>query len=152
MSEFRDLLDELSEHGLVLCAMSKKRLEMIEEEPGLVNDLLDARHEQAIAGLLDLGQKGDSLLKLLSTGTPELPDSLVARTGVDVEGLPARIVRASEVKRLSIALAAVHPRWIQERVDAIGRAGKGLAEAFAALQQLYKDAAARDDAMLVVIE
>src|SRR5688572_32215050 len=152
MSEFRDLIEELSEHGLVLCAMSKKRQAMLDEEPSLVDDLLDARHEQAVPGLLDLGHKGGSLLKLLSTGTPELPDSLTARGGADIDGYPARILRASEVKRLSIALAAVHPRWIQERCDAIGRAGRGLAEAFAQVQQLYKDAAGRDDAILVVIE
>jgi hypothetical protein len=152
MSEFRDLIEELSERGLVLCALSKKRLELLENEPQLVDDLLDARHEQPVAGLLDLGRKGGSLVKLLLTGTPELGDSLLGRTGVDVEDMPARILRASEVKRISTALAAVHPRWIQERVDAIGTAGRGLAEAFAQVQKLYAEAAGRDDSMLIVIE
>jgi len=152
MSEFQDLFEELSEHGLVLCSLSKKRLEMIDTEPQLVDDLLDARHEQAVPGLLDLGQKGASLVKLLLTGTPELADSLLARSGADVEGLPARVLRATEVKRIAVALKAVHPRWIQERCDAIGPAGRGLAEAFAAVQKLYAEAAGRDDSMLVVIE
>jgi hypothetical protein len=152
MSEFRDLIEELSEHGLVLCALSKKRLELLESEPTLVDDILDARHEQAVPGLLDLGRKGGSLVKLLLTGTPELGDSLLARTGVDVEDMPARVLRAGEVKRIATALSAVHPRWIQERVDAIGSAGRGLSEAFAQLQKLYADAAARDDSMLIVIE
>lgn len=149
---FRDLIEELSQHGLVLCALSKKRLELLETEPELVDDLLDARHEQPVPGLLDLGRKGDGLVKLLSTGTPELGDALLARSGVEVDGQPARVLRAGEVKRLSIALSAVHPRWIQERVDAIGPAGRGLAEAFAAVQKLYAEAATRDDSMLIVIE
>jgi hypothetical protein len=152
MSEFQDLFEELSEHGLVLCALSKKRLELLESEPTLVDDLLDARHEQAVPGLLDLGRKGANLVKLLLTGTPELADSLLARSGTDVEDLPARVLRASEVKRIAGALKAVHPRWIQERCDAIGPAGVGLPEAFASVQKLYVDAAARDDSMLVVIE
>lgn len=149
---FRELIEELSERGLVLCAMSKKRLELLESEPELVDDLLDARHEQAVPGLLDLGRKGGSLVKLLSTGTTELGDALLGRTGVDVDGQAARVIRAGEVKRLSTALSAVHPRWIQERVDAIGTAGRGLAEAFAQVQKLYAEAATRDDAMLIVIE
>ena len=152
MSQFRDLIEELSDHGLVLCALSKKRLELLDSEPGLVDDLLDARHEQTVPGLLDLGRRGGNLLKLLLTGTPELGDSLLGRSGVDVDDMPARVVRAGEVKKISAALSAVHPRWIQERVDAIGPAGRGLAEAFADVVKLYTDAAARDDAMLIVIE
>jgi hypothetical protein len=152
MSEFQDLFEELSEHGLVLCALSKKRLELLQSEPTLVDDLLDARHEQPVPGLLDLGQKGASLVKLLLTGTPELADSLLARSGVDIDDLPARIIRATEVKKLSVALLAVHPRWIQERVDAIGPAGKGLVEAFQEVQKLYAEASKRDDSMLIVIE
>jgi hypothetical protein len=152
MTRFRDLIEEVSEHGLVLVALSKKRLDLLESEPTLVDDILDARHEQAVPGLLDLGRKGGNLIKLLLTGTPELGDSLLARTGVDVEDQPARVLRASEVKRISAALSAVHPRWIQERVDAIGPAGRGLMEAFTQLQKLYADAAGRDDSMLVAIE
>jgi hypothetical protein len=138
---------------LVLCALSRKRLEMIEEDPAVVDELLEARFEQEIRGLVDLGPRGGVLAKVLSTGAPELLDALLARTGRERPGMAGKLLAASDVKRIAKALANVDAAWIDERCKTVGGdKARGLHDAFRQLQTLYVDAAARDDAMLVVIE
>ena len=139
---------------LVLCALSRKRLEMIEEDPAVVDELLEARFEQEIRGLVDLGPRGGVLAKVLSTGgVPELLDALLARSGKERPGMAGKLLAATDVKKIAKALASVDHAWIDARCKEVGGdKARGLLDAFRELQTLYVDAAARDDAMLVVIE
>jgi hypothetical protein len=138
---------------LVLCALSRKRLEMIEEDPSVVDELLEARFEQEIRGLLDLGPRGGVLAKVLSTGGPDLLDALLARTGKERPGMAGKLLAPGDVKRIAKALAGVDATWIDERCKTVGgEKAKGLHDAFRQVQTLYVDAASREDAMLVVVE
>jgi hypothetical protein len=52
-------------HG-ILITLSTKRLAQLEEDPETLEDVLDARHEQPIPGLLDIGKAWDALDVMLS--------------------------------------------------------------------------------------
>lgn len=137
----------------MLCALSKKRLEMIDEDPTVVDELLDARHEQEIRGLVDFGPRGATLAKVLSTGSPDLLDALIARSGKERPGMSGKLLAPPDVKRIANALSGVDATWVKERCEAVGgAASRGLHDAFKKLQILYTEAASREDAMLVVIE
>ena len=71
----------------VLCALSPKRLAMIEEDPSVLKELLEARFdEDSIPGLLDLGKTWHALDVMLGDGAdPVLGDAIVARTGVKLK-------------------------------------------------------------------
>ena len=137
---------------VVLCALSQKRLQMLEDEPGLVDDLLDARHDQKIPGLLDLGSTGGELAALVSAGETAFADALAGQKGRALAGTAARVLGAGDVRKLSKALASVDNAWVEARCKVIGRAPAPLVEAFTAVKQLYADAAARGDAMLIAVD
>src|SRR5688572_23362459 len=66
----------------LLCTLSPKRLALIEDDPDVLTELIEARHEQQIPGLLDLGNTWHALDIMLGDGKDEvLADALVARNG-----------------------------------------------------------------------
>jgi hypothetical protein len=69
---------------LVLCAMSAKRRGMLEEDPSLLRELLSARHEDKVPGMLDLGKTWDALDRIIAPKQkdPILSDAILARSGV----------------------------------------------------------------------
>ena len=95
----------------VLCTLSDKRLRQIEESPELLGELMDARLEVEVPGLLDVSDKWDALDYLLSDRgrEPVLGDAILARSGrvigKDTGHGKARILTAVRVVEISAALA-----------------------------------------------
>ena len=144
-------VDDYAELGTsirVLCAMSPQRQQMLKEEPELVDDLLDARHEQAIPGLVDLGMRTPFIAQLLGK---ELAEAVIAATAVRVLGAPhARLFGLPIVKRFAEALGALD----QDKLpwEALAARARRTQQDLDALVQLYTDAAAKGFAVLVVTE
>jgi len=67
----------------ILITMSPKRLAQIQEDPETLADVIEARHETEIPGLLDLGTAWNALDALLSEGGKDtiLGDAVLARSG-----------------------------------------------------------------------
>jgi hypothetical protein len=99
----------------ILCSLSAKRLKMLEEDPEVLQDLVDARHESEIPGLLDLGNTWHALDVLLGEGKQAvLGDAILLRTGTRMAGAAkARLIppaRVAEVAKALSALPATHVR------------------------------------------
>jgi len=67
----------------ILITMSSKRLAQCQEDPDTLADVIEARHETEIPGLLDLGTAWNALDALLSEGGKDtiLGDAVLARSG-----------------------------------------------------------------------
>jgi hypothetical protein len=120
--------------GVVLCALSEARRAMIEIEPDLARELLEARHTQPIRGLLDLGPAGLDLVRHLSLALPEIAEALPL-------SLPMSYLEPQEVIRLALVLRAAEGIEVREG-----------GQAFEALVNHYAEAAERGEAMLVLLE
>src|SRR5687767_834815 len=99
----------------ILCSLSEKRRAMIEEDPEVVIDLVDARHESEIPGLLDLGNTWHALDVLLGEGKNTLlGDAVLARSGEKLPGAAkAKLLepeRDAEISKALSALSATHGR------------------------------------------
>jgi hypothetical protein len=107
-------------YGL-LCTLSAKRLAMMEDDPGVLSELIEARHEQAIRGLLDLGKAWDALDILLSRrgDDPLLGDAVLARSGAPIraEGAygKAHFLPPARVAEVAAALAKLPKNLIRIR-------------------------------------
>jgi len=107
----------------ILISLSPKRLALLESEPEMLEDVIEARHEEPIPGLLDLGTAWETLDMLLSgRGRDELlGDVLLARTGKRFEAGDAfeasRVPSPQRVAQAPAQPAATH--------SAIGRIRQG---------------------------
>ncbi|HEU0036078.1 MAG TPA: DUF1877 family protein [Kofleriaceae bacterium] len=104
----------------LLCSLSPKRLALIEEDPDVLTELIEARHEQEIPGLVDLGQTWHALDIMLGDGKDEvLADALVARSGKKLKAGAkhgnARMISAARVAEIAKALAALPANLVTER-------------------------------------
>jgi hypothetical protein len=104
----------------LLCSLSPKRLAMIEEDPDVLGELIEARHETEIPGLLDLGQTWHALDIMLGDGKdPVLSDTLVARNGKKLKAGgthgKARMITAARVAEIAKALEALPGALVKER-------------------------------------
>ncbi|MBS1122046.1 MAG: hypothetical protein H6Q90_4274 [Deltaproteobacteria bacterium] len=104
----------------LLCSLSPKRLAMIEEDPDVLSELIEARQEQEIPGLLDLGPTWHALDIMLGDGKdPVFADALVARTGKPLKAggskSKARMIPAARVAEISKALSALPVGVVRER-------------------------------------
>jgi hypothetical protein len=108
----------------VLCSLSPKRLAMIEEDPEVVTDLIDARHESEIPGLLDLGNTWHALDVILGEGkNAVLGDAVLARTGEKLPGgAKAKLLGPARVAEIAKALAALPPTQVKDKFKSL--AGK----------------------------
>jgi hypothetical protein len=94
----------------ILCSLSEKRLAMIEQEPDLLEELLEVRFSGTIPGLLDLGRSWDALDVLLSARgrDPVLGDAILARSGRTMRAKaafgPAQLLSPERVVEVSEAL------------------------------------------------
>ena len=142
-------------HG-ILISCSQKRISQLEEDPETLEDVVDARTETQIPGLLDLGSSWDALDLLLSQRGKDavLGDAVLARTGrelADVAFEEARLIPPPRVAEVAKALAALPANIIAERCKG------GDPEDIEALQiifkrvvQLYQDAAKQKYSMLAL--
>jgi hypothetical protein len=151
---------DLAEQSVILCALSAKRLAQLKEEPGLAADLLEARHEQTIKGLLDLGSRGAALVKAFtrSDAAEVVADAVRGRSGAVLEGLPegmtARVISSEEVVRIANALDAQSETLVKDRCAAAGAAlgEPKLGHGYKAMRELYRKAATSGESMLVAFE
>lgn len=151
---------DLAEQSVILCALSAKRLAQLKEEASLAADLLEARHEQTIKGLLDLGSRGAALVKAFtrSDAAEVVADAVRGRSGAVLEGLPegmtARVISNEEVVRIANALDAQSETLVKDRCAAAGAAlgEPKLGHGYKAMRELYRKAATSGESMLVAFE
>src|SRR5689334_7463600 len=93
---------------VLLCSLSAKRLAMIEEDPGVLADLISERHDVDIPGLYDLGKTWHALDILLGEGREAvLGDAILARSGNKMPTgvkLQARMLQPPRVALIAKAL------------------------------------------------
>ncbi len=105
----------------VLCTLSDKRLRQIEQTPALVSELVGARDDGDVPGLLDLGRKWDALDVILSDRgrDPVLGDAILARTGrtigPDLSFGRARVLTPARVAEISVAVTKLPRDHVRQR-------------------------------------
>lgn len=112
----------------ILVSLSPKRLAMLEEDPEVLQDLIEARLESEIPGLLDLGNTWHALDVLLGEGkNAVLGDAVLIRTGEKLPGtLKAKLMPPARVAEVSKALAALTPTHVRDKFKTLaGRAVHG---------------------------
>jgi hypothetical protein len=152
----------------ILISLSSKRLALLESEPETLEDVVEARHEEPIPGLLDLATHWETLDTLLSgRGRDDvLGDALLARTGkrfeVDTAFEQARLLSPQRVAEVAQKLAEVPSTLVGERFRQLAEAkspgkpanAKQLAELealFAKVVALYAEAAKAKQSMLAIL-
>ena len=145
-------------HG-ILIALSSKRLALLESEPETLEDVVEARHEDAIPGLLDLQTHWETLDMLLSgRGREEiLGDAILARTGkrlsVDTAFEQARVLSPQRVAEVAAKLAGVSVATLKERAQQLGKAKEldALVDLYEQILDLYADAVKGKQSMLCLL-
>src|SRR5258705_3486227 len=108
----------------LLCSLSPKRVTLLEEDPEVLGELIEARHETEIPGLLDLGKTWHALDIMLGDGKDAvLSDALVGRSGKKLKAAGAhgnaRLIGAGRVAEIAKALAALPSTLVKERYTAL---------------------------------
>jgi hypothetical protein len=155
----------------VLITLSPKRLAQLEEDPDTLEEVLEARHETQIPGLLDLGKTWDALDVMLSERGKDavLGDAVLGRSGRELAGEhsygSARVLAPARVAEIATKLDALAATHIKDRYPKLATAkvhGKfgeepddeerdGLEIVMRRLVALYKDAAKQKHSMLLVV-
>ena len=88
----------------ILITMSSKRRAQIQEDPDTLADVLEARHEPEIPGLLDLGTAWNALDTLLSEGGKDtvLGDAVLAVSFTPYASETAALTQAAREKQARI--------------------------------------------------
>ena len=151
----------------ILITLSPKRLAVLEEDPETLLDVVEAREEQAIPGLLDIGNAWDALDVLLSERgkDPLLGDTILGRSGRKFGDGSARLLGPARVAEIAKRLDSLPPDHVTNRYPSL-QAAKAHAKVGAepddeereALQllvsrvtALYKDAAHQQHSMLLML-
>lgn len=121
---------------LVLCAMSAKRRAMLDEDPSLLRELLSARREGKVPGLLDLGKTWEALDRILAPKQkdPVLADAILARSGLKTKARAgagsARILEPPRVAEIASKLDALEDLMalVEDRYDSLAGAHGGWGE------------------------
>jgi len=107
-------------HG-ILIALSSKRLALLQSEPETLEDVIEARHEDEIPGLLDMETHWE-ILDMLVSGKgrdPLLGDAFLARSGkplsVDTAFEQALVLGPERVAEVAAKLAATPVTVVRER-------------------------------------
>lgn len=152
----------------ILIALSPKRQTLLESEPETLEDVVEARHEEPIPGLLDVQTHWETFDTLLSgRGRDEiLGDALLARSGKRFNAgdafEQAKLLSPQRVAEVAAKLAEFPKDTILERFKQLAEAkspGKPAnAKALATLEQLfdklvahYADAAKNKHSMLCLL-
>lgn len=145
-------------HG-ILIALSSKRLALLESEPETLEDVVEARHEDAIPGLLDLHTHWETLDMVLSgRGREEiLGDAILARTGkrlsVDTAFEQARVLSPARVAEVAAKLAGTPAATVKDRAQQLGKTKEleALVDLYEQIQELYAGAAKAKQSMLALL-
>jgi hypothetical protein len=121
---------------LVLCAMSSKRRGMLDEDPSLLRELLAARNEGKVPGLLDLGKTWDALDRIIAPKQkdPVLSDAILARSGAKTKARAgvgqARILEPPRVIEIAAKLDVLEDlvSLVEDRYDSLTGAHGGWGE------------------------
>jgi hypothetical protein len=157
----------MTRHG-ILITLSAKRLAQVTQDPETLEDVVDARDEAAIPGLLDLGNAWDALDVLVSNRGQDalLGDALLARSGKELEDAAfdhARLLGPARVAEVAKALAALPKGLVADRYGTLaakkveGGLGKdqeeieGLDLLLRRVIALYQDAAKQQHSMLALL-
>jgi hypothetical protein len=151
----------------ILITLSPKRLAVLEEDPETLIDVVEAREEEAIPGLLDIGNAWDAIDVMLSDRgkDPLLGDAVLGRSGRKFGDGSARLLGPARVAEIAKKLDSLPPDHVAARygslVDAKAHAKVGAEpddEEREALQlllsrviALYKDAANQKHSMLLML-
>ena len=157
----------------VLCTLSPKRRAQLQSEPGLLEELISARHDDSIPGLLDVGKAWDALSRMLGGADRKhaAADAVLGRTGrafgPRLSFGPARVLEPEDVARIATALpedveghvektyptlagSDVHGGYGREGADKAHEL-KSLSLTLRKVVDLYRKAAKDGHAMLVAI-
>lgn len=154
------------QHG-ILITLSAKRLSQLVDDPETLEDVVEARDETAIPGLLDIGSAWDALDVLLSDRGKEavLGDTVLARSGKELDGHSfesCRLLPPVRVAEIAAALAGLPKKLVAERYRVLaskavhGDLGndedeiEGLELILRRVIALYQDAAKQKHSMLVL--
>lgn len=154
-------------HG-ILISLSSKRLALLESEPDTLEDVIEARHEDKIPGLLDLETHWEALDMVVSGRgrDPILGDAFLARSGkplaVDTAFEQALVLGPMRVAEVAAKLAEVSLALVTERLAQLNEAkspGKpanakqtaAIEKLFQQVVALYVEAAKSKYSMLAVI-
>jgi hypothetical protein len=145
-------------HG-ILIALSSKRLALLESEPDTLEDVVEARHEDAIPGLLDLKTYWESLDMIMSgRGRDEvLGDALLALSGknlsVDNAFEHARVLSPQRVAEVAAKLDELPVATLKERAQQLGKAKdvEQLVALYSQIVALYTGAAKAKQSMLCLL-
>ena len=105
----------------VFCSLSEKRLAQLQREPEVLVEVLEARKETKIPGLLDLGKAWHALDIIVSGegSDPVLGDALVGRKGKKLRASSAygsaRLLDLERVQRVAKALATLPANIVRDR-------------------------------------
>ena len=152
----------------ILISLSSKRLTLLESEPETLEDVVEARHDEPIPGLLDLKTHWETLDMLLSgRGREEiLGDALLARTGKRFDAgdafEQAKVLSPGRVAEIAAKLAEVPVAMLSERFKQLVEAKtpgkpaktKEVAEIeamYTKIVALYADAAKGKQSMLAIL-
>ena len=113
----------------ILITMSPKRLAQCQEDPDTLADVVEARLETEIPGLLDLGTAWNALDALLSDGGKDavLGDAVLARSGepFDSDFKSARLLTPARVAEIAKKLEALKPATVLGRHHRRRRGARG---------------------------
>jgi len=148
----------MSSYG-ILITLSPKRLAQLAEDPETIEDVLDARHEQEIPGLLELGTLYEVLDALLSDRgrNPMLGDAVLARTGSSIgEGSPhvGHVLPPNRVAEVAKALRQLPAGHVRERATKAGATAADIAALdgmLAEITKLYETATQAKHAMMAIV-
>lgn len=152
----------------ILISLSAKRLTLLESEPETLEDVVEARHDEPIPGLLDLKTHWETLDLLLSgRGRDELlGDVLLARTGKRFDAgdafEQAKLLSPPRVAEVAAKLAEFPKDTLIERFKQLAEAKtpgkpanpKAVAELDALFDKivvLYADAAKNKQSILSIL-
>jgi hypothetical protein len=152
----------------ILISLSSKRLALLESEPETLEDVVEARHDEPIPGLLDLKTHWETLDLLLSgRGRDEiLGDALLARSGKRFDAgdafEQAKVLSPARVAEVAEKLADFPAASVSERFKQLAEAKtpgkpanpKALAEIdalYAKIVALYTEAAKGKQSMLALL-
>jgi hypothetical protein len=145
-------------HG-ILIALSSKRLTLLENDPETLEDVVEARQEDAIPGLLDLKTQWETLDAIISgKGRDQvLGDALLARSGkplsVDNAFEQARVLSPQRVAEVAKGLASLSVATFRDRAKELAKAKdlEALVDLYEQVLELYADAMQNKQSMLCLL-
>ena len=139
----------------ILITMSTKRLAQIQEDPDTLADVVEARHETPIPGLLDLGTAWSQLDALLSDAgkDPVLSDVVLARSGEPFESefKSARLLAPARVAEIAKKLEAMKAATVLGRHAGDAEEREALGVLLKQLVSLYSAAAKAKHSLLALL-